>query len=254
MNDDFLTRFRKSPSPEFAATLYERISKPMTTQHRVLPRLRLALTFAAIVAMLTITLAASPGVRALAADLLRQIGVLTLSDRPIGESVVIAPPSPEQLARVNATATPLPPPSQSDTPLEVAIARAGFQPYWPGYVPAGYTQVGIEAAEYVDDQHIGFGMGIFITYLSKTGGYLSIQTTRFDQRAQDIPIGGHTITDVSVGGQPGVWIEDLPFESSQTPSQTIDMLLWQEDDFVLAIQTDRLPLDKVLRIAESLNR
>jgi len=34
MNDDFLTRFRKPPPPEFAAALYKRISQPMNTQFR----------------------------------------------------------------------------------------------------------------------------------------------------------------------------------------------------------------------------
>jgi hypothetical protein len=41
MNDDYLTRFRKPPRPEFAAELYGRISKPMYTQSKI-PSLRFA--------------------------------------------------------------------------------------------------------------------------------------------------------------------------------------------------------------------
>lgn len=253
MNDDFLNQFREPPRSEFAASLYQRISK-MYTQPNIFLRRRLAWTFSVLVAMLTITLAVSPSARALAADLLRQIGVLTLDSRPVGEPVIIAPPSAEQLARANATATPISPASQFGAPLERAVAEAGFLPYLPGYLPDGFSQVSIVAAEYLDDQQIGHGMGIFADYRSETDGYLSIQTSRFDGREQNIPTGGLSLTDVTVHGQSGVWIEGLPFESSLTPSRTINMLLWQEGDFVLAIQADRLSLEEVLKIAERLKQ
>lgn len=254
MNDDFLTRFRKPPRAEFEADLYRRISKPMTVSTTYFSRRRLALTFAAVLLVLTVTLAASPGARAMAANLLRQIGVMTLSERPVGEPVLIAPPSPEQLALAEATATPIVPAALSGTPLDVAVAQAGFQPYLPGYLPTGFNQVELVAAEYVDDYGLGHGMGIFVTYLSPTDGYLAVQTTGFDERTQDVPMGGRTMTDVVVNGQPGVWIEALPFESSLTSSQSINMLLWSENGFVLAVQADQLPLADVLKIAESLSQ
>ncbi|MCL4266794.1 MAG: DUF4367 domain-containing protein [Anaerolineae bacterium] len=226
----------------------------MSTSTTLFPRRRLALTFAAVLLVLAVVLAASPGARALAAGFLRQIGVMTLSDRPAGEPVLIAPPSPEQLALAEATATPIVPTSLSGTPLEVAIAQAGFSPYLPGYLPAGFTQVELVAAEYLDDEGIGHGMGIFATYLSPTDGYLAVQTTGFDERAQDVAMGGHTMTDVTVNGQPGVWIEALPFESSLVSSRAINMLLWSENGYVLAVQADQLPLAEVLKIAESLSQ
>lgn len=253
MNDDFLTRFRKPPRAEFEANLYRRISKPMTVSTTYFSR-RLALTFAAVLLVLTVALAASPGARAMAANLLRQIGVMTLSERPAGEPVLIAPPSPEQLALAEATATPIAPASLSGAPLEVAIAQAGFQPYLPGYLPAGFTQVELVAAEYVDDYGLGHGMGIFVTYLSPTDGYLAVQTTGFDERTQDVPMGGRTMTDVVVKGQPGVWIEALPFASSLVSSQAVNMLLWSANGYVLAVQADQLPLAEVLKIAESLSQ
>ncbi|GIK57191.1 MAG: hypothetical protein BroJett015_28540 [Chloroflexota bacterium] len=254
MNDDFLTRFRKTPRAEFEAALYRRISKPMTASTTLYPRRRLALAFAAVLLVLALALAASPGARAMAAGFLRQIGILTLSERPAGEPVLIAPASPEQLALAEATATPIVPASLSGAPLEVAVAQAGFPPYLPGYLPAGFTQVELVAAEYVDDSGIGHGMGIFATYLSPTDGYLAIQTTGFDERAQDVPMGGRTITDVVVNGQPGVWIEALPFASSLVSSQAINMLLWSENGYVLAVQADQLSLAEVLKIAESLSQ
>ena len=92
MNDDFLTRFRKTPRAEFEADLYRRISKPMSNSTTLFPRRRLALAFAVMLLVLAVALAASPGARALAAGFLRQIGVMTLSERPAGEPVLIAPP------------------------------------------------------------------------------------------------------------------------------------------------------------------
>lgn len=254
MNDDFLNQFREPPRPEFAVSLYQRISKNMNTQAKLSTPRRLALTFTALAAALTFILIASPEARVLAQNFLRQIGVLTLDSRPAGEPVLIAPPSAEQLAQVGATATPLAPASQAGTPLDRAVAEAGFLPFLPDYLPEGFTQVSIVAAEYLDDQQIGHGKGIFADYRSESGGYLSIQTNIFDGRALNIPTGGLSVTDVSVNGQAGVWIEGLTFHSDLTPSKTIDMLLWQQGDFVVAIQADQLPLEEVLKIAESLSQ
>jgi hypothetical protein len=254
MNDDFLNQLREPPRPEFAASLYQRISKNMTTQPKVYLFRRMALTFASLVLMLAVVLAASPDARVLAQNFLRQIGVLTLDSRPAGEPVTIAPPSAEQLAQVGATATPISPASQSGTPLERAIAEAGFLPFLPGYLPEGYAQVSVVAAEYLDDQQIGHGMGIFADYRSETGGYLSIQTNMFDGREQNVPTGGLSVTDVSVNGQAGAWIEGLTFHSDSEPGKTINMLLWQQGDFVVAIQADQLPLEEALKIAESLSQ
>lgn len=226
----------------------------MNTQSKALPLRRLAVTFAVLVAMLTITLAASPAARALATDFLQQIGVLGLSDRPAGEPVLIASPSPEQITQAQATSTPFSPSSQSGTPLERAIAEAGFQPFLPKYLPDGFTQISIVAAQYVDDQQTGHGMGIFADYVSNVEGYLSIQSSRFDGRAIDIPTGGLSVTDVTVNGQAGAWVEGMAFNSPHSSSKTINMLLWQQGDYVLAVQTDKLPLEEVLKIAESLSQ
>lgn len=254
MNDDFLNQFREPPRPEFAASLYQRISRNMTTQAKLSTPRRLALTFTALAAALTFILIASPEARVLAQNFLRQIGVLTLDSRPAGEPVLIAPPSAEQLAQAGATATPISPASQSGTPLERAIAEAGFLPFLPDYLPEGYAQVSIVAAQYLDDQQIGHGMGIFADYRSEAGGYLSIQTNIFDGREQNIPTGGLSVTDVSVNGQAGVWIEGLTFHSESEPGKTINMLLWQTGDYIVAIQADQLPLEEVLKIATGLKQ
>ena len=255
MNDDFLNRFRQPPPPKFAADLYQRISKPMYTPQPIFTRQRVGYAFASLLVLFTLTFTVSPSARAYAADVLHQIGLLTFSSRPVGEPVVIAPPTADQIASASATATPIVPPDQAATPLDIAQARAGFAPYLPTYLPEGYQAAEINALEYIDDWYVGYGMGIFATYLAPNGGYLAIQTTRFDQqRAQDIPLGDYPTAEVMVNGQTGVWIEGLPLTSSHTASTTINMLVWNENGMMLAIQTDRLPLEEVLAIAASLRQ
>jgi hypothetical protein len=136
MKDDFLYKFQKPPRKEFAAALYKRISQPMFTKTASM-RYRLAYTFAAILIALTITLTFSPTARVLAANFLRQIGVLNLSDRPAGDPVLIASPSPEQVAQAQATATPITPPSETKSKLETAVAQAGFLPFLTNELPQG---------------------------------------------------------------------------------------------------------------------
>src|SRR5258707_7014320 len=80
MNDDFLTRFRKAPRPEFAASLYQRISKPMQTQTKP-GTLRFAALTLSLLAVLTATLLLSPSARAFAQSLLHQIGGYAVSSR-----------------------------------------------------------------------------------------------------------------------------------------------------------------------------
>lgn len=247
MKDDFLYKFQKPPRKEFAAALYKRISQPMLTKPVILRRLSFA--FVILLTALTLTLTFSPTARVLAANFLWQIGVLNISDRPAGDPVLIASPSPEQVAQAQATATPITPPSETKPELEIAVAQAGFLPFLTNQLPQGYVLDDIIAAQYLDDQQVPYGWGIFATYRTADGGYLSIHTNRFDGRQQDVPMGGRQITDVEVNGKPGVWIEDFP-----SSGETIDTLLWEVDGYVLAIQSNQLTLEQVLELAKALRQ
>lgn len=247
MKDDFLYKFQKPPRKEFAAALYKRISQPMLTKPVTLRRLSFALVI--LLTALTLTLTFSPTARVLAANFLRQIGVLNISDRPAGDPVLITSPSPEQAAQAQATATPITPPSETKSELEIAVAQAGFLPFLTNQLPQGYVLDDIVAAQYLDDQQVPHGWGIFATYRTADGGYLSIHTNRFDGRQQDVPMGGRQITDVEVNGKPGVWIEDFP-----SSGETIDTLLWEVDGYVLAIQSNQLTLEQVLELAKALRQ
>src|SRR5260221_4291525 len=93
MNDDFLNKFRKAPRPEFAASLYQRISKPMQTQTKP-GTLRFAALTLSLLAVLTATLFLSPSARAFAQSLLHQIGGYAFTSgipQPLDASRVAAP-------------------------------------------------------------------------------------------------------------------------------------------------------------------
>ncbi|HSM70328.1 MAG TPA: DUF4367 domain-containing protein [Anaerolineales bacterium] len=225
----------------------------MFTQTNATLRQRFAYGFTALVFALTFTLTVSPAARVYAAKFLTQIGVLNISDRPVGEPVLIASPSPEQAALANATATPIPSTLATMSPMDAAVFQAGFTPFLSNDLPQGYTFDDVVAAEYLDDDQIPHGMGIFVTYRSENGGYISLHTNLFDNRQQDLAMGGQKITDVLINGTPGVWIEEFP---SQTEAgiEEIDMLLWQDGKYVLSIQSNQLSLNEVIKLAESLKQ
>ncbi|NWF64941.1 MAG: DUF4367 domain-containing protein [Chloroflexi bacterium] len=249
MNDDFLNKFQKTPRKQFAADLYQRISQPMTTNTRSPIRSRLAYGFLALLTALIAAISFSPAVRVMAKDFLQQLGIFNLSDRPAGDPVFVAPPSTEQIITAQATSTPLPPQPETGSPLETAVTRAGFLPYLPTELPAGYEMKDIVDAEYIDDVGTLYGKGIFAKYTSKDGGMLEIQTSVFDGREIDMPVGGQRVTEVEVNNQPGVWIEDFP-----SINEPIDMLIWQENDFYISIQSTQLTLEEVLTLAASLKQ
>lgn len=253
MKDDFLYKFQKSPRKEFAVNLYQRISKPMFTQPKAFPRSRFAYAFTTLVLSLTLTLVASPAARVFAAKFLTQIGVLNISDRPVGEPVLIASPSPEQAALANATATPIPSTLATMPQMDAAVFQAGFTPFLANDLPEGYAFDDVVAAEYLDDDQIPYGWGIFVTYRSENGGYISLHTNLFDNRQHDLAMGGQKITDVVIAGTPGIWIEDFPSRVG-TSTEKIDMLLWENGEYVLSIQSNYLSLDEVLKLAESMKQ
>jgi hypothetical protein len=74
-------------------------------------------------------------------------------------------------------------------------------------------------------------------------------------------IGDNPIVDVTVRGQDGIWLEQIPvypFQNEQGEWEYTrwNQLIWSENDFTFVLQTnmpsDVLPLDEILKIAESL--
>lgn len=247
MNDDFLTRQRRSPRPEFAAALYRRITEPVNPQPVWFRWRRPALAFGIGLLALALVAAATPPARAWAATVLRQIGLISVVETasPPADLDPNAPPPP--------TSTPIP----ADRPavlttVEQISKEAGFQPLVPAHLPQGYAQADLGAMEYLNDAFRSEGMGTFFRYEAANGvHFLEVQQSRFTGDApQELVVGDVPVVDVVVRGTDGVWLERLP--QVGLPNSPINMLLWWEDGFAFAIQSDILGLDDLLAVAESL--
>ena len=154
MNDDFLTKFRKSPPPEFAAALYQRISKLMPAQPKTIALPTAVLTFS-IFAVLALTLLISPSIHAFAEGLVQQIGgyIFVQGTPPPGQlnlkDKVVGTPSAADLARMTAKQTPVALQQQNPSEYSTELAQnvqkkslAGAQQIWTvdeASAQAGFT-------------------------------------------------------------------------------------------------------------------
>lgn len=253
MNDDFLTRFRRSPRPEFAATLYKRINHPMSTTNSTFPPAvrRVALALGVLLVLLTTTLVVSPAARAFSQTVLRQVGLITFTAETMPE------PDERPLPTPNATSTPIAfPRPQYASELEQVTSEAGFQPMLPAYLPEGYQQDKLVAMEYLSDASEHVAWGTSARYVTADGlQYLDVQQARFNT-AQEFPIGDTPIVDVTVRGHEGVWLEqalEAPEAIAEPPYNQVSILLWDEDGYTISIFTNSLPLEELLKVADSLH-
>ena len=246
MNEESLTRLRRPPRAAFSAALYQRISKPMLTPTQPPRWRRLALALGTASLALVLTLAAMPPARAWATTVLRQIGVLQLVEEASPRTE--APDTSEPLP----TGTPIPADRPARlTTVEQVAAEAGFQPLQPATLPEGYTLTELGVMEYIDDSLRPDGLGTFLHYTpAASEAFLDVQQSRFYGDApREVAIGDVPVVDVTVRGVPGVWLAGLP---GVHPGERLNMLLWWEDGFAFALQSNVLGLEEVLPIAESL--
>lgn len=225
---------------------------------------------AAMLGMLALIVWFVPPLRSFAREVIRTIGNISITDEPTWAETQI-----EKMAQ----GTPMPTlePTHTDTvsypgllPLTTVSEKAGFQALAPGYVPPGYSLVAQDA--FISDS----GSGVTIEYDYLAAGVKPGQETLGDSDlliiheiewlvgAEELVlnIGSANVTDVTVRGQPGVWIEGgilglratfyEGINQDLTPIPT-NILLWVENGLTFEIQTYRLPLDEVLKIAESLS-
>lgn len=139
MNDDFLSKFRQSPRPEFAQSLYARLmqaakAKPMISRQLIAKRITFAL--AALCLAFALTLALSPTVRAAALAAMDNI-IAKITVRGVTVLVVDEP-------------SPVPTSGESEsnesyafvwTPLSPDDISADYSFFakLPTWVPSGYT-------------------------------------------------------------------------------------------------------------------
>lgn len=243
MNDEFLKGFHKDPRPEFAEALYKTISKPRNEQRTIFHPRRLALALTMSVVVMAVVFAVSPSAQAFANTLIRRIGAIVLIDQSDQRAVPLVSPAPTAPSPATGSAQY----AQEDA----EIGRlAGFQPATPGYLPAGYVAQGPWSIVQMDGS-----MGVYRQYRDPSGDHFLVfnpvrhaGSARFEQGYG----GNETVTDVSLRGQSGVWIVGRLFADSSGSLVPTNWLMWAEDDVNYTLYSDELPLDEMLKVAESL--
>ncbi len=139
MNDDFLSKFRQSPRPEFAQFLYAKLmqdakAKPMISRHLIAKRITFAL--AALCLAFALTIALSPTIRAAALAAMDDI-IAKITVRGV-TVLVVDEPSPAPTTEGSESNESY---AEVWTPLSPADISADY-PFFaklPTWVPSGYT-------------------------------------------------------------------------------------------------------------------
>ncbi len=260
MNDDFLYKFHKAPRREFAASLYERIAKPMKVTSRTQSFRAIALAFSMVI-LIGAAVAFSPTTRALADSIIRQFGSLIfvqatpepkpILDQTAGQQAVgsVEKKDPmqdqadsskkQQLANEGATA--------AYARDEVAASQlTGFPVLAPSYLPDGY---GIETSANTSGVwtviHQNGGVRASISYKGQAeDSFLTIEEFK-EQTVQSKTVESPKIVDVTVRSLPGVWLPDAPRKN---------ILIWEENGLTYLVISHTLSLDEILKVAESLGK
>jgi Domain of unknown function (DUF4367) len=242
VNDDFLNKLRKEPRPEFAAALYQRINRPMQIQSKYRAMRFAALTLSVLV-VLTAALLLSPSARAFAQEIVQQVGgyIFVLGGQPIE---VQGAPGPiavwKTLDAVSIEA-------EGDVPTEndpsEASSLAGFAVLAPSYLPDGYTAMSGWFVILEEN-----GRVVTNAYRDTTNHFFIINQWKAGEGASRT-FAKDQIVDVTVRDQSGVWLPD----KTGGPGQK-NALVWEENGITFSIITDSLPLDELLKVAESLSQ
>lgn len=225
------------------------------------PTFNWSLGRAAAAAVVVLVIAVSlPPVRTFARNMLYQIGGIKLINEPSRAEQAADDPMPTPDPNT-VIPTAAPPPIYS---LEEVSTRAGFPVYEIGTVPDGYVieiRDGLQQGNGIDWAHtIYFGPTV--------DGKLHIFGLDQTRYAENLPeqygqfeIGDAPVTEVTVRGLPGLWVEAAP--TAARPSQTnpngweIDhenMLIWEEDGFTFLLRSNALTQAEMLAIAESITK
>ena len=243
-----------------------------SSRHHARPRLSFvtALGSCLILALFSMVI---PPVRTFAQNILQNIGNFFFVDQPTdAENYVATMQSGIPTATLNPTLAARITPQVYESELltaAAASAKAGFPVYTLGYVPDGFTLTDRDILftgqtitadtsyrmELDPPLHDGLQMSAVIA-LDQT--LTNENTDPWITGTGDIPV-----VEVTLRGVKGGWIEQIPIYPFQNEEGEWDyarwnQLIWSENGFTFVLQTnlpvDRLPLEEMLIIAESLTK
>ena len=212
----------------------------------------------AIVALISAAFFTYPPMQTLAQDILGRFRSVIITDAPTAvERVRVRAPTPVG----RPTATPIVTPPRILT-VQEASQEAGFEILDPAYLPAGYQLVArgvhhAEAGVSVSTMYAMVGTTYDPAYgMGEGTPTLSLFQIRY---APDLtvehPVGDAPTTEVTVRGQSGLWVEQAAMGCCDEHGNVFfrNLLVWQEDDIFIDLRSDDLPVEEMLRIAESLS-
>jgi hypothetical protein len=235
MNEEFLRRYRKSPSREFSDALYKRISVQMNTKRT--PPLR-RLTFAAALCMALIAaLAFSPSARAAFNGLIVEIGQMVFFEPE--ETASQATPLPES----QVTIVP-----QETLPLAEAQARLPYSISLPTWTPDGFKMGTAVRISYFP----GATPQVTITWYGSDPNIGNIDLTIFGQRV-DWLVETNDVQEVEVNGQPAALVSgSWDADTGQWNNRAARMLNWMKGNEMYQLYSPGAAVEDLIRIAESI--
>ena len=240
------------------------VNKP---QH--LRRFSLAALAAAV--LLVVVFLSVPPLRAAAENLFIQIGNMFINNNPTDAEEYVAvmqSGTPTPTLDPNWECTDCPEPQiMGKLSADQASEQAGYQVLEPEYVPQGYElstrdvlktgQTTTTSTDYRKELEEPLHDGM------QFAGIIAIGQTSFVAEAQpwESSVGDVPIVEVTVRGNPGAWLEQIPvypFQDAEGNWQYAywNQLVWSEDGFNFMIQTnmpvDLLPMEEIIKIADSM--
>ena len=233
MNDDYLTRYRKSPPREFSEALYQRINVPMSTKRT--PSLR-RLTFAAAVGIALIAaLAFLPSARAAFNGLIVEVGGFTFIEPDEAEQ---GTPIPES----QITTVP-----EDFLPLEEARAKLPYEISLPTWVPDGFTM-----SNTVRITHWPQVTPVTITWNSSNPRAAIIELMIFDRRMGWL-VDTDDVSEVEVNGEPAALVGGTWDADTGTWNNKMDLSLsWMKGEEMYRLSAPGGTVEDLIRMAESI--
>lgn len=234
MNEDFLTRHRKSPPRDFSEALYKRINMQMNTRRSF--RFRRFTFAAALCAALIAALAFSPAARAAFNGLIVNIGGMIFFE-------------PDESA---SPATPLPESRVTLVPEEVlslaeAEAKLPYPIRLPTWAPDGFRMGTSVRISYFP----GAAPQVTITWYGSDRTVGNIDLLVWGQKV-DWLVETDDVQEVQVDGQPaalvgGSWNAD----TGQWDGSDLT-LSWMKGDQMYLLRSPGAPAEDLIRMAESI--
>lgn len=216
------------------------------------PARRIVTLAAALVLILALLLTLQP-VRALASQILNQMGFFTFTNEPAIPTEWIG----QENFNSAAQATPLPVEDLRGLSEEAAELQAGFSLYTPGYLPECFSlnnrsilreqdRPAVMTAYHCPGKTVYEDVFLYIDQSPLSG-----------EPQSEYPIGDARPVEVSVRGQKGLWIEQAPTgvqtnREGKTELMPVNLLLWEEDGFFFQMRSNHLSQAEMLKVAESL--